>query len=87
MAIYRLIGDGSFGPDEIKAMTSAYERALVDLKVANRDDPITNLIAKAIVNVAAIGEHDPERIKERAIGALRMHNSTAAQEDEALPRD
>jgi len=31
MAIYRLIANGSFGPDEIKAMTAAYEAALVDL--------------------------------------------------------
>jgi hypothetical protein len=25
MAIYRLIANGSFGPDEIKVMTAAYE--------------------------------------------------------------
>jgi len=41
MAIYRLIANGSFGPDEIKVMTAAYEGALVDLNVANRDDPLT----------------------------------------------
>jgi hypothetical protein len=29
-------------PDEIKVMTAAYEGALVDLNVANRDDPITD---------------------------------------------
>ena len=28
MAIYRLISNGSFGPDEIKVMTAAYEAAL-----------------------------------------------------------
>lgn len=28
MAIYRLITNGSFGPDEIKVMTAAYEAAL-----------------------------------------------------------
>ena len=38
MAIYRLIANGSFGPDEIKVMTDAYERALIDLSVAERDD-------------------------------------------------
>ena len=36
MAIYRLIANGSFGPDEIKVMTNAYEDALIDLRVPNR---------------------------------------------------
>ena len=31
MAIYRLIANGSFGPAEVKAMTAAYEAALLDL--------------------------------------------------------
>jgi hypothetical protein len=59
MAIYRLIANGSFGPDEIEAMTAAYEGALIDLGVTNRDDPITELIAKSIVNVTATGARDP----------------------------
>ena len=78
MAIYRLIANGSFGPDEIEAMTAAYEGALIDLGVINRDDPITELIAKSIVNVTATGERDPVRIKERAINALGVRRSTAA---------
>jgi len=48
MAIYRLIANGSFGPDEIEVMTAAYEDALIDLRVTNRDNPITELIAKSI---------------------------------------
>ena len=46
MAIYKLIANGSFGPDEIEAMSAAYESALVNLGIVNRDDPITELIAK-----------------------------------------
>jgi hypothetical protein len=42
MAIYRLIANGSFGPDEIKVMMTEYEGALVDLSVANRENPITD---------------------------------------------
>ena len=78
MAIYRLIANGSFGPDEIEAMTAAYEGALIDLGVTNRDDPITELIAKSIVNVTATGARDPVLIKERAISALGMRKPTAA---------
>ena len=78
MAIYRLIANGLFGPDEIKVMTAAYEGALVDLNVANRADPLTELIAKAIVNVTATEERDPVLVKERAINALGLRRSTAA---------
>ena len=78
MAIYRLIANGSFGPDEIEVMTAAYEDALIDLRVANRDDPITELLAKAIVNVTATGERDPILVKERAINALGVRRPTAA---------
>jgi Fic family protein len=42
----RANANGSFGPDEIKVMTEAYEAALVDLAIADREEPITELIAK-----------------------------------------
>ncbi len=77
MAIYRLLANGSFGPEEIGSMTAAYERALVDLGMIDRDDPLTELIAKAIVNVAATGERDPKVIVERALNALGCRQSAA----------
>jgi hypothetical protein len=77
MAIYRLIANGSFGPDEIEVMKAAYEAALVEIGVANRDDPITELIAKSIVNVTATGERDPKEVMERALNALGVRRSAA----------
>jgi hypothetical protein len=70
MAIYKLIANGAFGPLEIAAMSAAYESALDNLGIANRDDPITELIARAIVNVMATGERDHKVIEQRAINAL-----------------
>jgi hypothetical protein len=78
MAIYKLITNGSFGPQEIEAMSAAYENALIDLGITNRDDLVTELIAKSIVNVIATGERNPELIKERAINALGLRKSDAA---------
>jgi hypothetical protein len=69
MAIYRLIANGTFGPEEIKAMTAAYEAALVDIEL-NRDDPITEVIATAIVSITSRGERDPATIKNRALNTL-----------------
>lgn len=77
MAIYRLIANGSFGPDEIKAMTAAYEAALVDVRLADRDDPITEIIATAIVSITSKGERDPATIKNRALNAIGAKSSAA----------
>jgi hypothetical protein len=67
MAIDQLIANGSFGPDEIGVMKAAYVAALIDVGVTDRDDPITELIAKSIVNVTATGERNPKEVMERAL--------------------
>ncbi len=77
MAIYRLIDAGAFGPDEIEAMTAAYEGALVELRLVDRNDPLTEIIAKSIVNVTATGERDFEIIKTRALNAIGVRRSAA----------
>jgi hypothetical protein len=77
VAIYRLIRNGSFGPDEIEVMTSAYEAALIDVGVTDRNDPITELIAKSIVNVTATGERDSKQVMERALHALGVRRPAA----------
>jgi hypothetical protein len=70
MAIRRFIEEGAFGPDEIAAITDAYEAALAVLRLTDRDDPITELIAKAILDIARTGVHDPVQLAERAILSL-----------------
>ena len=78
MAIYRLIANGSFGPEEIKAMTAAYEAALLDLRLVDRDDPITEIVATAIVSITSRGERDPATIKDRALNILGAAELDAA---------
>lgn len=80
MAIYRLIAKGSFGPAEIEGMTAAYEAALLDLGLVDRDDPITEIVATAIVTITSKGERDPTTIKDRALKAIgaRPFDSSAA---------
>jgi hypothetical protein len=77
MAIYRLIANGSFGPEEIQAMTTAYEAALLDLALVDRDDPITEIVAAAIVSVTSMGERDPATIKDRALNAIGVRSNAA----------
>jgi hypothetical protein len=77
VALYKLIANGSFGPDEIEVMKTAYEAALIDVGITDRNDPITELTAKAIVNVTASGERNPKEVMERALNALGVRRSAA----------
>ncbi|HEY1475969.1 MAG TPA: hypothetical protein VGF53_18015 [Pseudolabrys sp.] len=78
MAIYRIIANGHFAPDDIAAMTAAYEGALLDLGLVARNDPLTELVAKSIVSVTALGVRDPETIKVRALNLLGVRKTDAA---------
>ena len=78
MAIYRLIANGSFGPAKIQAMTAAYEAALVELGLVDRDDQLTEIVATAIASVTSTGVLDPGTVKDRALNAIGVRNSNAA---------
>jgi hypothetical protein len=70
MAIYRLLKDHAFGPEEIKVLTTAYEDVLRTLRLENRADPATEMIAKKILEFAQRGERDPVRLRDYAIRSL-----------------
>jgi hypothetical protein len=78
MAIYRLIASGIFEPEAIEIMTAAYEGALSDLGLVDRDDPITEIVAQSIVAITGLGERDPVRIKDRALRALGVPRTVDA---------
>jgi len=69
MAIYRLMQFSAFEPDQIACMKAAYEDALKALQVTRRN-PITDLLAKKIVEAAQTGERDPNRLREAALRDL-----------------
>jgi len=71
VAIYRLLQKSAFDPDDCKRMGEAYELALVHLELKDRDDPLTETIAKLIVEVAQTGEKDPKRICAIALSHLK----------------
>lgn len=71
MAIYRLLQKSAFDPDDVKRMSDAYERALVQLELKNREDPLTEEIAKLIVEVAQTGVKDARTICDLALSKLR----------------
>ncbi len=70
MAIYRLFQKSAFGPEEIERMTTAYEDALRVLGLTDRADPMTEILAQKIIEIAQTGERDPARIRTKAVAAI-----------------
>ncbi len=71
MPIYRMIRDGVFEPEAIERMAAAYEHALRVLQLTDRTDPITEALARKIIEIAEVGERDPDRLCQRALAALK----------------
>ena len=69
MPINRLLADSKLGPEEIKRLNAAYTYALRSLGVVDRNDPLTEMLARKIVEVGAT-ESDPAKISEIAIRRL-----------------
>jgi len=71
MAIHRLLRGLVFPPDAVAAMVAAFEDALRELRLSNRDDPVTEFIAALIIKCAEAGERDPIKLRDCAMEGLR----------------
>lgn len=70
MTIYRLLQNSPLGPEEIELLVAAYEQTLKTLELRDRSDPITNLVARKIIEIGQTGIRDPLQLSALAIKAL-----------------
>jgi hypothetical protein len=67
MPIYRLLQNVPMGPEEIARLTTAYEETLRTLGLVDRNDPITEMIARKIIEIGQRGVRDPMLLSELTI--------------------
>ncbi|MGB7034575.1 MAG: hypothetical protein WBD71_03535 [Xanthobacteraceae bacterium] len=72
MPIYRLLQQSAFTPEDIDRLVSAFEDLLRTLKLADRSDPLTETIAKKLIEIAQTGERDPRQLRRQALHALNL---------------
>ena len=70
MPVFRLFQNVPMGPEEIRHLTKAYEETLRTIGLKDRDDPIVQMVAKKIIEIAQTGVRDPSQISAKAIKAL-----------------
>ena len=70
MAIHQQLQKSALGPEEISRLVAAYEQTLTALALNDRGDPITQMIAKTIIEIGKAGIEDPKQISKLALRKL-----------------
>jgi hypothetical protein len=72
MSIDRQISGDVFEPVQIAAMSMAFEDVVRSLGLAEPEAPLTEIIAKKIIELARAGEQDPAALRDRVLAALEQ---------------
>ncbi len=70
MAIYRLLQNSGFDPESVTIMTTAYEAARERLGLVDRSDPLTELLARRIIDIARTGVRDPASLCDQVLQSI-----------------
>ena len=60
----------AFAPEDIAPLVAAYEDCLRTLKLSDRSDPIAQVLAKKIIEIAQTGIRDSARLGRLALEEL-----------------
>jgi hypothetical protein len=71
MPISRLLDNAAFDPSAVTALRNAYEGVCAALQLADRSDPLTEVVAKRIIEHARRGERDPVRLRDTVLEELQ----------------
>jgi hypothetical protein len=70
MPIRRLLERHVFPPELVITLGEVFEDVLKTLSLSNREDPVTELVAKKVIELAQGGEHNPVRLKALTVQAF-----------------
>ena len=71
MPILRLLKEHhAFGPNEIRVVSAAFEDTLRELRLVDRTDPVTEMVAKMIIELAQQGILDRAELCRRAVESI-----------------
>jgi hypothetical protein len=63
-------GSGSFDPDTLVILETAFDEAWITLKNSGSSNIMPNELARRICHLAMEGERDPVRLHDRALSEL-----------------
>jgi hypothetical protein len=72
MLIERLLKDSKLGAEDVEILNRALDAALRALNLVDRGDPVTEIVARKIIEVGASGVRDPAEISRLTLRELRV---------------
>ena len=80
MPIYQLLkSQGSLEPEEVAKLGNIFEDVLHTLGLVDRQDPVTEMVATKLAEVAKAGVRDPIRLKALTIQAFTQQQQQQIQ--------
>jgi hypothetical protein len=80
--IYELMKrEGAFAPEEVAMLGNVFEDVLQTLGLVDHKDPITEMVAKKLLELATSGIREPARLK-----ALTLQSLTQQQQQQIQAR-
>jgi hypothetical protein len=70
MTIRRLLQNSPVSPEEILRLRIAYQKTLNSLHLVDRSDPLSEIVAKRVIQIASTGVRDPLQICKIALKEL-----------------
>ena len=67
--------DVAFSPEDVTALTTAFENVLSHLGLVDRNDPTVTMVAKYLIEFAKDGERDPISLKESVVKLFQARSS------------
>ena len=78
--IYALLkSNGSFEPEEVSMLGKVFEDVLQTLGLVDREDPLTVMVAKSLVEYAKTGIRDRDRLKALTVQAFTQQQQQQIQ--------
>lgn len=70
MTLRRLLRGSAVPPETIAQLDIAYGKTLRALNLVDRDDPVSEMVARRVIAIADTGVHDPSQICRMVIAQL-----------------
>ncbi len=70
MTLRRLLRGSSVPPETIAQLSLAYSKTLRALNLVDRDDPVSEMVARQVIEIAGTGVRDPRQICRMAVAQL-----------------
>ncbi len=73
MPINRLLDRSRFSPEETEILNRALGYTLRNIGLVDRNDPVTEIVARKIIQIGDTGVRDPVEISKIAVRQLGIH--------------